>query len=331
LFYWVGLGPRSILCAFLFCLISFPLAETIGVASGRYRKEKVRIFLVLIFSVALSSALAFPIAVMLTVTALGIVELRERTRAKSGAFGMRVISVLGCAFYMFVGVILVLVYNDIVVASRLPVSYDHILNQADALILGGKTVTDIAHFLFAALPAALLRFLDVAYFQMFILLGAALVISAYQSTERGWRFAGTCLTAYYVSLLIFYLWPSFGPYIFCARHAGEYPRYLTSFAFQQAGIAGLDAIGRHQVQNLGSGYYIAFPSMHIGLPLIAAWFCRPWRPVFWLLVGYTCLAAISVVFLEWHYAVDVLGGVGTAAVAIVVAAVPKRPVRTAIG
>src|SRR3954454_20403611 len=58
LFYWVGLGPRSILCAFLFCLISFPLAETIGVASGRYRKEKVRIFLVLIFSVALSSALA---------------------------------------------------------------------------------------------------------------------------------------------------------------------------------------------------------------------------------------------------------------------------------
>jgi len=316
LFYWIGLGPRSVLCAIAFCSVTFPLSATIGPFFNRYRSEKIRIVLALIFFLAVNFALDFPIAVILTTVALAIVELAERDRFEGRAFRLRMLSVLGCAFYMFAGVILVLVYNDIIVAGRMPLSYDHALNQADRLLLHGQSVADIAHALFVILPTAMLRFLDAAYFQMFLLLGGVLVISAGQSWRKGVQFVGTCLTAYYLSLLIFYIWPSFGPYIFCARHAAEYPRYLTSFTFQQAGIAGLKAIAEHRVHNLGSGYYIAFPSMHIGLPLIGAWFSRQWRPVFWCLVAYTGLAAVAVVALEWHYTVDILGGVAVAALAV---------------
>lgn len=324
LFYWVGLGPRSLFYAAGFCILALPLTRTLGSFWGRYRREKLRIVFALLFLVAVNCVLPLTIAIILTTDALLIVELAERHKGEGGFFRNRVVSVVVSATYMLLGVSLVLIYNDIIVASRFPLSYDNALNQVDARFLGGRNVTLISHEMFAVLPPTILRSWDTAYFQMFLVLGATLLISAYHSTRRGLQFVGTCLSAYYLALLIFYAWPTYGPYIFCARHATEYPRYLTTYLFQEAGVRGIQALSQHQVRTLASGYYIAFPSLHVGLPVIAMWFLRPWRMLFWLLAAYTGILAIAVIVLEWHYALDVPAGIAVAAIAL--AMVGREPI-----
>jgi hypothetical protein len=83
-----------------------------------------------------------------------------------------------------------------------------------------------------------------------------------------------------------------------------------------AGMPGLEAISHRQNRCLAGGYYIAFPSMHIGLPVIAMWFMRHWRPVFWFLAAYSCIVAAALIILEWHYVVDIPGGLAVAALAL---------------
>lgn len=322
-FYWVGLGPRSVLYAIVFCVLALPLRQNISPFWARYRKEKLRFVFALLFLAALNHLLAFTIALLLTANALIVVELAERSKSEAGSFHRKGISVFVSAAYMFLGATLVAIYNDIIVASRFPLSYDAILNRVDTSILGGRSVSAIAHTMFTILPARLLSFLDFAYFQMFFVVGGVLLISAYYSCKRGLQFVGTCLTAYYLALLIFYIWPTYGPYIFCSTHAAQFPTYLTSYIFQTAGMPSLQAISQHRSRYLASGYYIAFPSMHIGLPVIAMWFMRRWRPVFWFLAAYNCIVAFAIVILEWHYALDIPGGIAVAALAL--ASVGREP------
>jgi hypothetical protein len=256
--------------------------------------------------------------VILTLDALLLVELAERCNSKGERFYRKAASIFLTAAYLFFGVTLVIVYNDIIVASRFPLSYDAALNRLDTAVLLRHSVSSIAHTMFVVLPPRWITFLDFAYFQMFLVMGGTLLVSSYTSCKRGVQFAGACLTAYYVTLLIFYLWPTYGPYVYCNTHAAEYPRNLTSYVFQISGMPNLQAIAQRKTLYLGTGYFIAFPSMHIGLPLIAMWFMRSWRRVFSCLAAYTCVLAVAVVILEWHYAVDVLGGLAVAAIALAI-------------
>src|SRR3981189_3810758 len=79
--------------------------------------------------------------------------------------------------------------------------------------------------------------------------------------------------------------------------------------FRTSGIRPLQAVSQHKMRYLASGYYIGFPSLHIGLPVIAMWLMRRWRKVFWVLAIYNCIVVFAIVILEWHYAIDLVGGV----------------------
>jgi hypothetical protein len=319
LFYWVTLGSRSILYAMAFCVLGLALRQSIGLFVARYRKEKLRVGFALSFLAVLHLLLPVTTAIVLTVDALFIVELAERRKLEKEPLYRKAASIFVTAAYLFFGVTLVMTYNDIIVVSRFPVSYDAALNRIDTSVLWGHSVSSIAHNMFAVLPPRLLSFLDFAYFQMFFVMGGTLFVSAYTSCKRGLQFAGACLTAYYLTLLIFYIWPTYGPYIYCNTHAAEFPRNLTSYIFQTSGMPGLQAIAQRKTQYLATGYFIAFPSMHIGLPAIAMWFMGRWRRVFWFLAAYTCVVSGTVVILEWHYAVDILGGLAVAAIALAIA------------
>ncbi len=301
-----------------FCVLGLPQRRTTASFIARYRKEKLRIVLAFAFLVALSRWLPVTAAIVLTVDALFIVELAERSKSEGEPFYRKAVSIFVAAAYLFFGVTLVIAYNDIIVASKFPVSYDAALNRLDASVLLGHSVFSIAHTMFIVLPPRLIGFLDFAYFQMFFVMGGTLLVSAYTSRKRGLQFAGACLTAYYLTLLIFYIWPTYGPYMYCTIHAAEFPRNLTSYIFQTSGMPGLQAIAQRKTRYIGTGYFIAFPSMHIGLPVIAMWFVRSWRRVFWYLAAYTCVLCCAVVILEWHYAVDVLGGLAIAAIALAI-------------
>ena len=315
-FYWVSLGSRSVPYALAFCLLTFPVGRTVVPFLERYKKAKLRGALTLAFLILLCVRLSFATALLLTIDAVFLIELAERARGQSVPFHRKLGWVAISAAYLFVGITLVLIYNDIIIAIRFPVSYDSLFNRIDMRILNGRGISGIAHAIFSVAPRSLLSFLDFAYFQMFLVVGAAFLISAYGSFRRGLQFAGTCLTAYYLALLVFYIWPTYGPYIFCVGHLERYPTYLTTYAFQEAGITGLRAITQGQSQTLGSGYYIAFPSLHIALPVIAMWFLRDWRVMFRLLLAYNLVICAAILILEWHYAVDLPGGIAVGALAL---------------
>jgi len=318
-FYWVNLGSRSLLYALVFCALAFPIRQGFGLFVARYRKEKLRILFALVFLILLLCVLPFTTALASAAQALFVIELAERSKSEAGSLPRKAMAVFAPAAYMFAGLNLVIIYNDIIVASRFPLSYDAFLHRVDASILWGRSISSIAHAMWAILPARLLTFLDFAYFQMFAVVGAGLLMNSYVSCRRGMQFVGACLTAYYLALLIFYVWPTYGPYVFCATHAAQFPPFLTAYSFQTSGMQSLQAVAQHKTRYLASGYYIAFPALHVALPVIAMWFMRRWRMVFWLLAAYNCIVVFAIVILEWHYAIDLVGGaaVGVLALAIV--------------
>ena len=67
---------------------------------------------------------------------------------------------------------------------------------------------------------------------------------------------------------------------------------------------------------IGTGYFIAFPCMHIATPVVALWFLRQWRRLAVTLLGLDILLCAAIVLLEYHYVVDLIGGVAVAALAI---------------
>ena len=121
--------------------------------------------------------------------------------------------------------------------------------------------------------------------------------------------------AYYISLLIYCLWPSQGPYAICPGHFARFPASSTRF-YQQLTLDMANALWAHKPPGEVEGYYISFPCMHITQPAITLWFLRPWRRLTLLLIVYDVLLAAAIILLEWHYFVDVLGGFAVAAAAI---------------
>jgi len=56
--------------------------------------------------------------------------------------------------------------------------------------------------------------------------------------------------------------------------------------------------------------------MHITQPLIVLWFLRSYRRILVVLAVYDLCLIPTILLLEWHYAVDILGGILIAAFAI---------------
>ena len=94
-------------------------------------------------------------------------------------------------------------------------------------------------------------------------------------------------------------------------------RHLVEDAIQRSGLpASLVWLYSHHDYNL----YAAFPSLHSGFPVVAAF--AAWqrsRAVGMLLAAWAVVVWVSVVYLGEHYVADVVGGVAYAAVAIVIA------------
>ena len=232
--YWIAFSFQSIFAATLLCLIAFPIEKTLKPAWLRYKSDKRRLLLQIPFLLFLfflcagfRSLLLFP---FLVVAMLAILELFERSQTHSGLLSNVVSSILIPAAYLFVGLLLLSAYNDIAVASRPNVTYDAFFNRVDSSILAGMTVSETVHHALKSLPLGIFRFLEfIYYYCMFPQIGAALILMALTCGRRqSLRFVGTLLTAYYLALALFWLWPSQGPFFLCARHFVEFPSDLVT-------------------------------------------------------------------------------------------------------
>jgi len=96
-----------------------------------------------------------------------------------------------------------------------------------------------------------------------------------------------------------------------------FPSALRAYSIQKLLITNALALWNHvPIQRISTDYFIAFPCMHIVQPLIVMWFVRRWKGMLIVLGCYDLLLLGSIFLLEWHYVVDILGGILVAVIAI---------------
>jgi hypothetical protein len=316
--YWFVLAAQALFVAAILWSIGLPRQFVLGPLVNRYRRQPLRIVLLLIYVIVLASCLTWTKALVLTVDTIAVLEFIEGKTV--GRLRQRVGTILLPALYLFTGFLLVLAYNYVVVSVHFNFAYDPTFNAIDKWILRGWSVSDLSHWAVRTFPLPVFQFLEFIYFGMFPQIGATIIIVTLSGgRNRGLQFVGTILMAYYLALGLFYLWPSHGPYYGCPEHFSRFPSTLQAYSIQKALIAHALALWNHvPIHRISTDYFIAFPCMHIAQPLIVMWFLRRWRRMLFVLGAYDVVLIGAILLLEWHYLVDIIAGAAVAATAIAI-------------
>jgi len=92
----------------------------------------------------------------------------------------------------------------------------------------------MGHWTVRHLPTGVLEFLEFVCFGMFTQIGAGIFLTRLAfGRKRAVQFIGAILTGYYLALILFFLWPSHGPYYLSASHFAELPHTLRTYTSQQ--------------------------------------------------------------------------------------------------
>lgn len=290
---------------------------------NQYWLNKPKLLILAAFVAILVLVVGAKFAVLITVETLAVLELMHRDRLKTPnnqeRLAHRIMGLLPAAAYLFFGLIMVFTYNNIIVRVRYYGAYDEFFNWLDVRLFG-TTVSALAHHAAEVLPAGTLSALNFIYFGMFPQIGTTLILCAMLSgRRRAMQFVGAVLFANYLALIIFYLWPSHGPYVLCSHHFERLRYDLSSYLSQKNMLANARYLWQQKpVHSIPMAFYIAFPCMHIAQPLVVLWFIRKWKRIASLFVAYDVLLLAAILLLEWHYFVDLLGGVAVAAATIFV-------------
>lgn len=317
--YWVGLGTRSVLAAVILALIGLPSKSTIKPVWAHFAAQKPRLIIFGAFVVWALWKFGVYLGLVWIAVALVSTEIYDRSEGKLRTVSKPLGSVILPATYLFAGLILVFVYNHLIAAVKDPGAYDWLFLKMDSYLLHGGTISDLSRRASLRLSPRTFAFAEIVYYRMFDQVGAAiLLISVCQGVKRGLRLVGTMLTAYYIAIFLFYLWPSMGPFYTCPDHFVHFPRWLITYGSQQNLISNVKFMASRYkgLSQVNTDYFIAFPSLHIALPIIVLWFMRRWKRIVYFLVAFDIVLIPAILLLEWHYIVDLIGGAAVAAMAI---------------
>lgn len=316
--YWVSLAARSILVAAIFYVLTFPKQETLVPVWKHYRAQKPRLVVLAVFGWAMVWEHGWGSGLTLVVDAIALAELLDRGHENPGTLRRVLSNFLVPATYVFLVMVLVFCYNDVIVSLKLFPAYDAAFNKLDGALFGGLTVSHLVHAAVRQLPLPVFGFLEFVYYEMFAQIGAALIITAiYFGRKRALQFAGSLATAYYLALALFFFLPNLGPFAICPGHFSAFPHTLMTHGVQRTLLIKAWGLWLHKLSvPVDTDYYIGFPSMHIAQPLIVLWFLRKWKRIAIALIAYDVILMAAILLLEWHYFVDLLGGALVAVVAI---------------
>jgi len=316
---FVRVSLTGIVVAGLLHFLDTPIRATLEA----FRARPVRLVLPAAMAVAFAIALGWSLGLFLAAVATVVVEFLYRHpqhRVRTA------VTLLAPGLYLLLGISLIFLYNPIAVSWRFAGEYDETFMRLDGWL--GMNVPAISRQVSATAPQ-LLTVAEYLYFGMFDLLGGTLILIALRSgVERAMRFVGALVLAYYITLVLFVLFPSQGPYFLCTDHASTFPQTLRSYPLQMSLLAEARHLWEHTstVASAG-GYYISFPSMHIVKPAVALWYLRRSRVIVLLLLTYMVLLTPAIVVLEMHYFVDIPVGL---AIAAFVTYISERPSRSEV-
>lgn len=316
--YWFVLAAQSIFVAVLLCLIGLPIEQVLRPLVARYRENPLRLIALVMFAAILVALTGWLRAVVLSVDAIALLELRNRQ--KTQALRHTAAAILAPAAYLFFGFLMVLAYNNIIVSVRYNFAYDPQMAAIDRWLLHGHSVWDFSHWALRVFPLSFFKAAEFIYFGMFLQIGAAMIFLALcKGQKRALQFVGTILLSYYVALTLFYIWPAQGPYFLCPGHFSRFPASLQSYNIQKTLIR--DALvlwQRVPIARISADYFIGFPCMHLVQPIVVIWFLRPWRRLVIALAAYDVLLLAAILMIEMHYAIDIVAALPVAAIAITI-------------
>jgi len=324
--YWIGLTAQSLCVTTLLCVVAFPLDQTLIPFWNRCRKDKLRLTFLAVFAAFMLLRLGWAIGLMLTVDILTVMEVLDRVSGGRKMVWRLATNIVLPAVYFFVGLLLVFSYNDVIASAVDIEKYTAMCLRLDSILLFGSSVSAIAHSVMGRLPVSAYRILEGIYFGMFAQLGAGLfLIAAAYGKRRALAYIGTLLTAYYLALLVFAVWPAGPVASVCEDHFSRFPESAVLYNVQKADVDKPRLLfSRAGIPSIDTDYYISLPCLHIALPLIMLWFVRNWRRMFAVLLVYDAILFISIILLEQHYLIDLIAGMIAAAVAIALVQSPEK-------
>jgi hypothetical protein len=210
--------------------------------------------------------------------------------------------------YLAFGIQLALYFSSVIVSVRACTEYDSAFARIDKLLMFGGTVTGISRDAVSLYGTA-----EFLYYSIGGVMGAAILFLCLSGERQAaFQMCGAILTAYYISLVLFFLLPAQGPFI----SAGLPPGIATA-TVQRMSLVNATILYHHtRWITPPLGYYVAFPSLHVAQPVIAAWFLRRWSRVCMIVGAYCVLLVPAILILQWHYVIDIIGGLFVAAIAV---------------
>ena len=316
--FWGGMALRAIFAATLLYLIEFPPSQTIEPAWIRYKRQKARIPAVAVFATWMLLQFGIAVGGMIVVDGLVLAELMDRSRGSLDTIMKVLRSLVWPTVYLFFGLVAMFCYNDLIASMKFIGAYDAFFLKLDSVLMNGLSISGLAHSLAPRLPVQVFGIAEFIYYGMFGQIGAGLVLTTLCLGRReSFRYVGTILTAYVIALMLFYFWPTIGPFYTCPSHSLPHAR-LATYEYQQNAVlkARLLTTSYKQFNTIEADYFIAFPCMHIAQPLVVMWFLRRWKRITYALILYDIVLIPAILLLEWHYFVDVIGGILVAGAAI---------------
>ena len=315
--FWGGMAVRAIFAGALLYLIGFPLSQTVKPVWARYREQKARIPIFVIFATWMLLQFGIEVGGMIVVDGLVLAEILDRSRGSLKTMAGILRSVVPPAVYLFFGLVAMFCYNDLIVSVKFFGAYDSFFLKVDSVLMNGHSISGLAQSLALRLPVQAFEIAEFVYYGMFGQIGAGLVLTALCLGRReSCRYVGTILTSYVIALALFYFWPSAGPF-YLSPHPLSYPQLATYGYQQNAVLKGRLMMTSYKYFNVTeTDYFIAFPCMHVVQPLVVMWFLRRWKRITYVLIVYDILLVPAILLLEWHYLADLIGGVFVAAAAI---------------
>jgi hypothetical protein len=321
--FWGAMAVRAIFAATLLYLIGFPLSQTVKPVWIHYKEQRARIPAFAIFAIWMLLQFGIALGGMIVVDGLVLAELVDRSHGSLDTIATVLRSVACPAVYLFFGLVAMFCYNDLIASMKFIGAYDAFFLKVDSILMGGHSISGLAHSWGPHLPIQTFGIAEFIYYGMFGQVGGGLVLIAMCLGRReSFRYVGTVLTAYVIALVLFYLWPTIGPFYTCPFHS--FPRVqLATYDYQQNAVlkARLLTTSYKQFNIINADYFIAFPCMHVAQPLVVMWFLRRWKRIVLALILYDVVLIPAILLLEWHYLADLIGGILVAGAAIGLASI----------
>lgn len=317
--FWGGLAVEATFAAVVLAVLGLPLEQSLGLGVRLRGERKTRIALALVLAIYILFIFKSWLGV---VFAIDVLCLSDLIRQSKQAFRLALADVFFPSLYLFCGLVLTFALNHAIAGIRYAGTYDPVFEQIDLAIFHVR-VSDIANWGLSHLPHWFFELLEKVYLSITIQVGAVLILAALLGNRRyAMSFVRALLVCYSLALIAFFAWPAKGPYSTSPVLVSSCTQSLTVFRTQGSLLARIRMLWAHDLtSNLTSvnalDYFISFPCMHVALPTIAIWFLRPWKKIAFIFLALDGTLLIpSIVLLNWHYLVDLLGGFAVALLSI---------------